>query len=489
MKPIKKAFALILISLSFIKAYSQNCVDYDVSSYPKTINGDSYPWDGAHWNIPTIVESKRTNLDFGNHFFKGLLEYLPGGYDPANTSVKYPLIIFFHGGGSMGNGTAADLCRLFKDKGSDMATHLSIPGRVERQTALFTQSYLGDTYHYMVISPQFNKYTRNYAADGTPAAGNAFPSAFEVEKVIDYLVDTMYVNKVDKRRIYLVGYSNGANMIAEYAGSSVERAKRVAAIMPISLCSQLNHSSNAAISTENIAAAKLKTWFVYCTVDNCGFGPALNVPQAWVTGIKDAGGEPPRLTVLVRNGNDIHAHLQGLYNCSDTLAHDSWSRAFDPNFTASFEGNGATTNVNDGINLNMYQWFTQQISAVLPVTLKSFTARLINKNVELNWTTTDEKDNALFTIERSGTDQKFIEIGTLSGAREHAGEKNYSFSDISPLTGLGFYRLVQTDIDGRKTYLQIKKILNRQNNDHDALVYPNPFSSGISVFVSLQRSQ
>jgi predicted esterase len=486
----KKISVFLLILLCWNQSGAQtDCVDHDKASYPKSINGTSYPWNDI-WNFTNLKQNKITGINFGNSFFKGLLEYLPADYNPGNTTVKHPIIIFFHGGASSGNGTAADLCWLFKDNGGDMATHLSIPGRVERSTSEFTQTYLGETYEYIVVSPQFYKYVRNYNADSTPIAGNAFPGADEVEQVINYMVDTRYANKIDKRRIYLVGYSTGANMISEYAGSSVARAKRVAAIMPVSLCSQLNHPSNTniGVSATNIAQAQLKTWFVYCTVDNCGRDPALNVPQDWVTAIKNAGGATPRLTMLTRAGA-VGTNAEGLYNCSDTLAHDAWSRAFDPNFKASFVDNGASTNANDGINQSMYQWFTQQISAVLPVNLKLFTARLISSAVELKWITTDEQDNASFTIERSGTEQHFNSIAILPGAKNSTGGKTYVFTDNDPLTGLGFYRLVQTDIDGKKTFFAIKKILNKKDNGQEVVVYPNPFSVEISAIISLQKSQ
>ena len=71
-------------------------------------------------------------------------------------------------------------------------------------------------YEFIVISPQFNDYTRNQ--DGT---GN-YPSYQAVEDVIDY-VEAKY--RIDKRRIYLTGLSNGANMITEYAASSVDTCK------------------------------------------------------------------------------------------------------------------------------------------------------------------------------------------------------------------------------------------------------------------------
>ena len=102
----------------------------------------------------------------------------------------------------------------------------------------------------------------------------------------------------------------------------------------------------------------MKTWFVYCEGDNCGSGPILNVPNPWVDSInKVAGAAKPRYTRL-RNINPAT-----LYNCSDSLLHDAWSRAFDPNFRVSnvYTPSGPV-GANDGINLNMYQWFIRQVN-------------------------------------------------------------------------------------------------------------------------------
>ena len=483
-------YSVLLISLpSFVKA--QDCVDYDIASYPKTVDGKVYQWNGTAWNFTNLKQIKRTGLNIANNF-KGLLEYVPASYNAQGNSLKkYPVIIFFHGFGSRGTGTAIELCKLFKDKGSDMATHLAIPGRVERQSSLFTQNDGETTQEFLVISPQFSTYNRPLTFTST----DDYPSADAVEDVIDY-VEANY--RIDKRRIYLTGLSNGANMITEYAASSITRAQRVAAIMPIALCSQLNHVSNTSrgIDAKNIGLAKLKTWFVYCEIDGCGAAGTIaqtdkDVPNNWVDAISAVpGAVKPRYTILTNSGAQVTAQL---YNCSDTLLHDAWSRAYDPNFTASFNYPSGfaspTTRTNDGQNQNIYQWFAQQQSAILPVKLKEFIARLSNNRVELKWITTDEKDNASFTVERAGADQKFASIGTLPGAGDNTGEKIYTFTDASPLSNLSFYRLVQTDIDGEKTYFDIRKILNQKENINSVVVSPNPFTSNVSAFITVDRSQ
>ncbi len=477
---VRKCFLSLLVLLmigGMVQAQPYGfCENYD-ERYPRTSGGNTYYWHPELWNFYDLKQRRVSGLSIGDNMFNGLLEYLPPGYDPNDEETRYPVIIYFHGGASMGNGTEQQLCRLFKDRGGDSLTHLSIPGRVERFNHLFTQTVGGKEYKFIVISPQFNIYQRLH-----PTLPDRFPSFNEVDAVIDY-VEANY--NIDPRAIFLTGFSNGANMITEYVGKSVANASRVAAVMPIALCSELYHSNNTdrGISASYIAQAQLKTWFVYCERDNCGpAGYDPDVSQEWVDAIKAIPGNmTPRYTLLT----DVNPPT--LYRCSDTLWHDAWSRAYNPDFKASFvNGNGT----NDGINLNMYEWFASIANdVILPVTLKSFTARLVNARVELQWITTDEKNNASFTIERAGEDQQFTTLHTLPGAGDHLGEKTYTYTDGSPLEGLSYYRLVQTDFDGKKTYFEIKRIVNRQGLASGAVVSPNPFRSELTAFISVSRPQ
>lgn len=335
------------------------------------------------------------------------------------------------------------------------------------------QTVGGETLEYLLISPQFTKYVRP-VDESLP---HDFPSADEVENVIDYVVDNY---RIDERRIYLTGLSNGANMVMEYAASSLARARRVAAIMPVSLCSPTTSLRNLerGYVPANVAAAGLPVWFVQCNIDvPCG----TTAPDSWYDGITAIPGHvPPRYTLL-NNSNP-----NPLYQCSDSLLHDAWSRAYDPIFRASFnDGSGA----NDGINLNMYEWFSQQQNAILPVKLQNYLTRVVNGKVELKWETTDEKDNASFTIERAGVDQKFVIIGNVPGMINYSGLKRYLFVDESPLPDVNYYRLIQNDVDGVKTVFDIKKVVIAVNNQPGVSVSPNPFISDISAFVTLDRSQ
>src|SRR5690349_3013018 len=114
---LSSSLFFFLLSISFT-VRAQDCVDY-IPNYQVTVEGTVYTWNPV-WNFTNLKQVKRTGLNISNGNFKGLLEYLPASYNAqGNQAKKYPVIIFFHGYGSIGNGTASDLCRLFKDRGSD----------------------------------------------------------------------------------------------------------------------------------------------------------------------------------------------------------------------------------------------------------------------------------------------------------------------------------------------------------------------------------
>jgi predicted esterase len=412
------------------------------------------------WNFPSMKQKKRTGLTIpGTTRFSGLLEYLPTGYNDPGNSDRYPVIIYFHGIAGLGAGTTNSLCKLFHMNADDRAGHKSIPGQVENNTSAFTVTQNGDTYEYIVISPQYNVY--NFLSNP-----KNFPSYNDVDAIIDY-VEATY--RVDSRRIYLTGLSGGANMIMEYVGQSVTNAQRVAAVAVTGLCSSIDtayHIANG-MDAANVAEAGLPTWFVHCNIDNAC---PLSISSRWVDSIERVPGffQPDTNFVPADAANP-------LYECSDSLLHDMWSRFYDPAFVGA-----------DGRNL--YNWFIQYQAAVLPVTLTEFTTRLNNGRVFLRWTTTNEKDNAYFSVERAGADGVYKEIHRIPGV---TGGKDgvYQYIDDNPLKDLSYYRLVQYDIDGKKHYMPIRKVINHDGVMKPIIVSPNPFNRDISIFINVERTQ
>ncbi|MFD1628881.1 Ig-like domain-containing protein [Pseudopedobacter beijingensis] len=116
--------------------------------------------------------------------------------------------------------------------------------------------------------------------------------------------------------------------------------------------------------------------------------------------------------------------------------------------------------------------FTITYQNPLPVNLVSFTAKAENNVAKLQWQTASEQNNRGFEIYRSGDDKQFMLIGTVKGNSSTIND--YSFTDKHPLaSGNNYYKLVQVDMDGKATELEVK-ILNFALSAADIRLYPNP---------------
>jgi hypothetical protein len=116
---------------------------------------------------------------------------------------------------------------------------------------------------------------------------------------------------------------------------------------------------------------------------------------------------------------------------------------------------------------------------VLPVTLLYFNARSqAGETVQLTWGTAMESNNDHFTIERSSDGIHYTIINTMPGKGDHNGPVDYSFIDHSPKQGSNFYRLTQTDWDGKEEILGVKTVTIQ---DIGLRVAPNPAVNSIHV--------
>lgn len=97
-------------------------------------------------------------------------------------------------------------------------------------------------------------------------------------------------------------------------------------------------------------------------------------------------------------------------------------------------------------------------SGVLPVRFISFTASEANGQVELNWKTGSELHNKGFQVQRSSDGVNWIPIGFVNGAINSSSEQSYHFTDAGPLNSKNYYRLVQYDLDDRKSYSLIVNV-------------------------------
>ncbi|MCE7044537.1 T9SS type A sorting domain-containing protein [Dyadobacter sp. CY312] len=144
----------------------------------------------------------------------------------------------------------------------------------------------------------------------------------------------------------------------------------------------------------------------------------------------------------------------------------------------------ATTGVEDGVRYVEFHGITAFSSFIyvsttedsaLPVTLANFNVSRNEDKVVLNWATTSEKNSKSFSIERSADAKSWNTLGQVASTGESASLNTYKFDDLSPLSGINYYRLKMIDQDDTYAYSSIRSI--RMDGVAGVVLYPNPVSS------------
>ncbi len=116
--------------------------------------------------------------------------------------------------------------------------------------------------------------------------------------------------------------------------------------------------------------------------------------------------------------------------------------------------------------------YTHTNVTALPVSLVSFTAQAEpDRTVLLNWSTSWEKANKGYVIERSRDLKSFETVGEVTDVAGTSNSINtYRFVDRSPYRGQSYYRLVQLDVDGSRHIYKAEGVIIEGRYG----VYPNP---------------
>ena len=201
----------------------------------------------------------------------GFYKALPARYD--STTKKYPLLVFLHGVGELGNGTT-DLSRLLGNAVPKLLNQKTFP-------AQFTVN--GANYSFIVINPQFNEW----------------PLAADVNAMIDYAVANY---RVDESRIYVAGLSMGGGNTWDYA---VAYPDRVAAVVPV--CGASWHSVE---QMSSVAKSNLPVWAFHNNDDDI-----------------------VAVSTTIGNVDNINSYKPAILARKTIWAsggHDAWSKATNP---------------------------------------------------------------------------------------------------------------------------------------------------------------
>ena len=188
---------------------------------------------------------------------------------------------------------------------------------------------------------------------------------------------------------------------------------------------------------------------------------------------------------LNQQGNSLSVSAGG------TLSNNTYYWYKDGELVATTTGDSTYTITEDGTyNVNVTNSICMQLTLfsdtittnILPITLLSFTAAKQNNNALLNWSTSNEINTKEFIIQRSTNGNSFINIGTVSAKGNSSSESQYSFTDAS-ITALNankiYYRLLQTDNDGKSTFS--KAVVLNIALQNSFVVYPNPVKNMLHI--------
>jgi predicted esterase len=236
--------------------------------------------NNAVMTAPPPNDLVETSLPYQKPYTVNINQYI-GGYDEALpfhysvTTKKYPLLIFLHGGGQIGDG----------DKDLPLVLNDGIAKEINEQKFPANFNVNGNNFSFIVLSPQVR----------------AYPPDSMVLSFVNYALKNY---RVDSSRIYLSGLSMGGVLTTEMAGLYTSM---FAAVVPIA---GESFGTDKDFNAASIAHGNLALWDFhnsddptipsYVATDFINLVNSYNPPVV------------PKLTVFKAYG------------------HDAWTEALDP---------------------------------------------------------------------------------------------------------------------------------------------------------------
>lgn len=175
---------------------------------------------------------------------------------------------------------------------------------------------------------------------------------------------------------------------------------------------------------------------------------------------------------VVISGNAAEAVVSrtGGWNMTTTaISFVATSTSHDLTITPNF--NGPLGLIVDNISLS--------VLSPLPITLLYFDAQAEQGAVQLDWATASERDNVLFSVERSDDLEAWHTVAEVAGAGTSVQVLHYAASDAAPLRGTSYYRLRQTDADGASTVSDLRSVSIAAESTWQ--VWPDPADDQLNV--------
>ncbi len=119
-------------------------------------------------------------------------------------------------------------------------------------------------------------------------------------------------------------------------------------------------------------------------------------------------------------------------------------------------------------------FFIKTATAILPLTWLTVTGTInAQQQTIINWKV-QERNVITYQIQKSIDGRTYNNMGTVNSKGD--GENNYSFTDANTVSGTAYYRILQTDMDGKSGYSTVIVLRGAGRDNALAAIYPNPIT-------------
>jgi len=225
---------------------------------------------------------------------------------------------------------------------------------------------------------------------------------------------------------------------------------------------------NFAIEDGNGCTTEVNSDIIACSKTDCGDSPVV-INDSFVCNDESNN---YMVNVTITNGTAPY-DLTG--TVVDVIAGDSFS-------LGPFESGSAYV-----INIEDANGCTASVSSEiieckgLPVEFLSFEGEIVAEGNRLQWVTVSETNNDFFSLERSFDGQTYAPIAKVEGVGNSLVTNSYEYLDRETTATTTYYRLSQTDLDGRTEVLGTISLQRGESNFGWVEVKPVPARDWLNV--------
>ena len=340
---------------------------------------------------------------------------------------------------------------------------------------------------------QFNNVTINNSS----STGITLSNPIEINGILNLTDGNIYSSQINSLTMNSGSTSTSGSSISFVDGPMV-KVGSTDFIFPIGKNSNFNRLGISNLSgSETFTATYFNT--AYTNITN--INPETN-PLNWISNheywtINRLGTNTASLELYWTD-----AQASNLSNCSDLKigywnnSNSYWEKITNSDFStingSCFANNsGSIKSITNLSNFGTFSFGRTGGAIALPINLISFEAKVKEEKVNLKWITMSEINNDYFTIEKTKDGINYEQIKKIKGAGNFYEIVKYEETDDNPYSGISYYRLSQTDFDGRQLFYPLQSISLNLKNDKIISIQPNPVNlkEKLKIIVDVEKNQ